>query len=803
MKRQGYNIFLRCTVIAAALTFLIVIANRIFLPLYQNVFAQDVTLEVIATGEKNEDALGNNVRIFEIKKNGVSEDLSKIKCSGNWNYLNTDNFLYAYNSEDEDTLTIKLSGVVSLEVSFVSEVGSGIVNLNINGQRWKQIDLYSDSEWSTVSFRYDTSPLVYAEEHTAIYLLLFTLSGIAMLFQKDEKRTELFRLAEQILILSVLSLVICVNTYIIQFSSFESIAGLFDNGYLVVLEGYILVFLILLIADFLIRKTWISFSGVAFTIELMTIVSNEKIVARGTPLLPWDFSMLNEALSVAGGYDFSASVLSILTIVETIFIAVVLFLLQKQTQWTNSKLFLVISVGITAAMLIAFFQTTVYPGIWNQTEGSRVYQIDKYYESKGFIVAFAEYTSYLVRQKAPEGYSREEIETLSNSIVLNDTTKSMEEQGDEEQPNIIVIMSESFWDINRLENVQFQENPLPVFTSLQQESLYGNLLSHVFGGNTVVSEFEVLTGLSGSYFPTDYMVYGGFMQKGFPSAVSILESQGYRTMALHPYIGTNYNRNVAYDYMGFDQCIFIDDFPKETETARNYISDQALFEQMETEFEQLKAEADEPVFMFAVTMQNHGGYWGSTLMEDSQVSFTADGYNEDTIDCMSDYFAGLHASDQALGELISYFRDVDEKTIIVFFGDHMSDAGTKSETMLSKESWYKEEEEYEYQAHLVPFLIWSNKSTDSEDLGLMEISQLLPTTFERNGISMPCFWEFVLSSRELYAAASKSIVVSLDMSVDSYLNMTDAQAEFWKEYQFLQYDHIWGQDYSEALWKLP
>lgn len=806
---RGYGVkcssALKCVIVAMAVTIAVILLHRLVFPLYRTALERDLTLEIVATGQKNEDALGNNVRVRAIQVNDAAIDLGKIECNGNWDYAEADDYLYTYEVEEPDMQTVTLQNVISLEVSFVSEVGSGIVNLNINGQEWKQVDLYSSSDWSVVTYRYDTSPLVYAEEHIGLYLVVFLFAGsvTALLLWKlkGEKAAKLASCAAQFLLAAALAALICLNTYLIQFSSIGSVLSLLQNDYLVLLEGYILILLPLILLLLAFRRQWLAFSLVSLPVELMSLVSVEKIAARGSPLLPWDFIMIKEALSVAGGYDFSLPAVSVLVLVETLAVAAALFLERKRCLWARSgwSRNLAACAG-TAALLLVFIGTTVYPGVWGYSSGTRVYQVEDYYESKGFIVAFAEYTSYLLPQTAPTGYSKDSVETLSSSIIQSADVESIAPESDAETlPNVIVIMSESFWDVTRLENVEFQEEPLPVLKRVKEESLYGNLLSHVFGGNTVVSEFEALTGLSASYFPEDYMVYGGFLYNGFPSAVSSLKSQGYRTLALHPYIATNYNRNVAYDCMGFDQCIFEEDFSEEDERARNYISDRALFERMEREYEALKEDDDAPVFMFAVTMQNHGGYWGTSLIENSQVSFTADGYDTETVKCMNDYFAGLHASDEALGELIEYFEEVEEETVLVFFGDHMSDAGTKAETMLSKESWY-DTEEYEYQAHIVPFLIWNNKINVSEDMGLMEINRLLPTAFSRNGIEMPYFWKFLLASDDIYAAASKSLVVSSDLSVGLRSDMTEEQTKFWNEYQLLQYDHIWGQNYSEALW---
>ena len=61
--------------------------------------------------------------------------------------------------------------------------------------------------------------------------------------------------------------------------------------------------------------------------------------------------------------------------------------------------------------------------------------------------------------------------------------------------------------------------------------------------------------------------------------VSTVKDQGYRTVAMHPYPGENWNRNTCYTNMGFDE--FLDgDYYEGSEQLRYYTSDQADFEKL-------------------------------------------------------------------------------------------------------------------------------------------------------------------------------------------------------------------------------
>lgn len=784
---------------------LVLIVNRILLTGYQSLLAKDMEIQIVATSEKQEEALANNVRLSKILVNGKKKDLSKIELSEGWNYMKTDDFLYAYNLPDKATLSFNYTDVTTIEFTFVSEVGSGVAEIYIDGKLMDRLNLYSDNQWELASVHFDTSMLVHPEEHREVYAVLFGFFAIVymfLLFVKDGALAEKITKGGKFLFWCLaLALLAFIDVCLVQYQNVENIKEYLSNGYLNVMVGYTLILILFMVITAISRRLWLSYGITSLVLEIAAIVSNIKINAKGSPLLPWDIQMAKEAFSVVGNYSLSISAISIVVVITSILVTLALYA-NRNDKSERVKLWISLPAAAgLVVLLIVYVNTTIFSGVWSINSDDRVYQVSQYYDRKGFPVAFTEYISYLLPQQAPESYSKDSMKEIAEGIIKE---ADKDNANDNNKPNIIVIMSESFWDVGRLENVEFEEEPLPVFNELKKESIHGNVLSHVFGGNTVVSEFECLTGFDGSFFPQDYMVYGGYMKNDFDSVVSFLESQDYHTVAMHPYLSTNYNRNVAYERFGFNETVFEDAFDENSERIRSYISDQAMYDKIAEDFEEHQSNSEQPYFMFAITMQNHGGYWGSSLNKATEIGFSAEGYDKTTIDCMNDYFAGLHSSDEALGNLIDYFRNVEEETIIVYFGDHMSDAGSNEEKMLSKESWYDPATlGYETQAHLCPFLIWSNKSSESEDKGIMEINELLPTAFEANDVSMPYFWEYLLAMQDQYAAANKVVYVEKDFSVKAVSEMNEEQAKAREISELLQYDYIWGNQYSKDLWELP
>src|SRR5699024_2530517 len=105
-------------------------------------------------------------------------------------------------------------------------------------------------------------------------------------------------------------------------------------------------------------------------------------------------------------------------------------------------------------------------------------------------------------------------------------------------------------------------------------------------------------------------------------------------------------------------------FGSEPEYVRNYISDEWVYEQL---IEQFENKSSERIFIFGVTVQNHSGY------EYEGDDFTTDVHIEDSegkYPRAEQFLSLMKISDEALASLIEYFEGVDERTMIVFFGDH-------------------------------------------------------------------------------------------------------------------------------------
>ena len=482
---------------------------------------------------------------------------------------------------------------------------------------------------------------------------------------------------------------------------------------------------------------------------------------RGTPFVPMDILSVKTGLNVADGYTYSLS----WNIILGSIIFFLIYLINKRIRNIKPEkmkykiLARCGAAGYLAVVLISFFFTdfsvnTGYkPDFWNQARG---------YHKTGSFFNFCLNTKYLVVRK-PSGYDASQVadyvdstledygvdpdSDVSTDILTgeNDYTAST----DGEQPNIIFIMNESFSDLGRLGDLETNEDYMPFIHNLTENTIKGYLTVPVFGAGTSNSEFEALTGNSLAFLPSGCNVYQSYLKRETPSIVSTLRSLGYSATAYHPYYGSGWNRENVYPLLGFTDFISLEDFvdqsildtyqqnsdveeyeallaeeyPGENILLRRFVSDSYDYQMVEEMYE--NRDTSEPFFLFNVTMQNHGGYSVAYQNFDQQIYVT----NMSTIYSQANrYLSLVKESDSAFQELVEYFSNVDEPTIICMFGDHLPSIEDEFYEELLGSSLDDLTTEQELLRYQTPFVIWANydiPEAEIENISANYLSTLL------------------------------------------------------------------------------
>jgi phosphoglycerol transferase MdoB-like AlkP superfamily enzyme len=370
-------------------------------------------------------------------------------------------------------------------------------------------------------------------------------------------------------------------------------------------------------------------------------------------------------------------------------------------------------------------------------------------------------------------YSKDAIKQIVNRYQTiakeqNATKKSLVQ----EDINILYVMNESFADPNRFKDTYpfVGENPVPRLGQIEQDerTAHGYIQGSEYGGGTANVEFEALTGLS-NYF-LGVVPYVQIMSKkpNFPSLPSFLNSQGYISTGMHPFSGNMYKRSIVYKNLGFETFLDKDQFTYTSvePNANRYISDASAYKQA-------MRQINEPgkQFVTLITMQNHMPY--SNLYKTHDFKSTAD-VDDSTNSAINNYLQTLHSADAALGDLVQEINDSEQKTVLVFWGDHLPGLYGNLDNSTFK-----------YQT---PFIIYSNFGT-GKDLGIISSNYIALELLNYLGTKKPAYYYL------LEAAKADVPVLAKSYFGDDSPKNTNAMSD----YEMIEYDMLSGKQYSKSL----
>lgn len=516
-------------------------------------------------------------------------------------------------------------------------------------------------------------------------------------------------------------------------------------------------------------------------------LTNHYVMAfRSTPFVPWDLLSVRTAASVAQNYDFTPTPRMIVVTVLFVLLMVAVRILRKVPR---IKLPIRLGSAVLCGLALCLFVNTLQQETFQNKHYLYPFLFTPAYMTKvnGMAVTFAMDLAYVAVDK-PEGYSAEEaqktLEQYGNTDNVfaddeentNDSKNRGEDANNKDLPNIIVIMDEAFSDLSVVGDLETNEDYMPFMHKMQQgadHTITGYAQVSVCGGNTANSEFEFLTGNTMSFLPSGSIPYQQYITKDTPSLASYLASLGYETYAQHPYYASGWNREKVYPLIGFEHLNFIDDYANKT-YVRKYVSDDADMQHIIDTYE--NKEDGKPAFIFNVTMQNHGGY--TDAFSDLSEDVHATNYNSEVLDR---YLSLIRLTDQSLEKLVDYFSNVDEKTVIVFFGDHQpSDAVAaqiQDSMLLPGESVPDEQLRKRY---LVPYLVWANYDIDGATQQNTSLNYLSAEVLKAAGVPTDAYQNFLLDLQKSYPV----------MSAAGRTDASDADENMLNTYKKLQYYNL-------------
>lgn len=492
-----------------------------------------------------------------------------------------------------------------------------------------------------------------------------------------------------------------------------------------------------------------------------------KITFHNTLLTPLDFVQLSEAFKIAETMLGTAVFYLILCVLAisliVLFVLAVIFrkkwipYFKFSPSWVCFVSCLTVCVCLTVNVVreVYFDRNIFYKGYVNefaneQCDGFAFYN----------LINLSKINEIFMSE--PEEYSEEYVEAIKQDFPVNEK-KSMGSTS----PNVILIMAESLFDIENIPEVTFNQKIEPTLREYKK----GTLISPRYGGYTSAVEYEALTGLSLAYYPSamvPYTTYFNATDNMIPSIVSEFNKNGYLTYAIHPNDKTFYNRDKAYEIMGFDT--FLDQsaftFNEDNVVAGVYLKDQPIADKIKA----LIDENEEPVFTFAVTIAGH--YMNEKRYETTDIEASCDLLSESELDDIVQAATAFQETDQMFGDLVEYIKQSEEPTLLYIFGDHLppfpafeklnyiQDINQKYATCLSAYSNYTE---IEFPEYITP-------------------NQIAAQIMHDSGIGHSGYYDYIYALREQYPVIHKEFC--------SVEDNTDLEI-----YRTIQYDIMFGNQY--------
>ena len=535
--------------------------------------------------------------------------------------------------------------------------------------------------------------------------------------------------------------------------------------FIVYVYEFVIIYGIYLLFKSIFKKSLPSNICLSVVLNLISIISYYKVSVVQKPLLPEDLSLIGNILEIAGYGNLKLDRIILIQIIVNAIILSIQFIITKYTHYEKiPKTRTRIIMAVTSILLLSC--ACLYR--WNNFIALRDRDLDPRYDYRlcGATVDFFKNIPNLVYKPKLDIYSEETVNEIKQE------TENIEYITGGTNPNIIVIMAESFSDITKLNEIEFESNPIPNYKNLSEDYANGNTVVSIYGGETSMSEFEFLTCSSTRFLNGEKYPYVQIVKNNKESIVRVLKEQGYYTTAIHPNSGGFYNRRAAYQRLGFDKTVFIEDMDNIDSYYKDCISDMDTAEEIINQYESCNLDKK---FIFAVTIESHTPYVIEKY-DQNEIKLKENNLSEEQVTEIETYAQGIYNLDKTLKNLTEYFSKKQEEVMIVLYGDHLPLFN------------YLYDNEYgdTISRYQTPYLIWTNYDKEIEDEENMSIAKLAMKVMENANIELPWYYRYISKFYQEYPVCTNRFLIDKEgRTYNSSNKLID-------NYNIIQYDLLYN-----------
>jgi hypothetical protein len=442
-------------------------------------------------------------------------------------------------------------------------------------------------------------------------------------------------------------------------------------GYLMIHSGLWLLLYLIEFVQF--GRPWLALCLTSTIFYVLVLINHAKFNALREPFIYQDFEYFLDMLKHPRLYLPFFGFLKILLCLAAVGLALWLGLSLETALWHS---FSVEQVWVAGGVVLSCAIAMLLVG--HRYASHLSYAPLEDFKSRGLFALFWHYAWAIRGAPALADIAQQ------STLGLNPLTETQQKLYD-----TVVVQSESFFDPRRAFNM-IEPNVLSSFDQACQASvMYGTLTVPAWGANTVRTEFSFLTGIDTAILGVDqFNPYRRLVSSGLPSLARAFKKRGYRTVCIHPYPASFYQRDKIFNLLGFDEFIDLKSFAQAVPHDKSqdkdqgqgpYVSDHVLTDKI---LETLDRQDEQPLFIFAITMENHGPLHLEQISIAEEQTWLSKPLPQDCQE-LAIYLRHLANADQMIFRLLSRFSTplaANQDSIIssharpvqlLWYGDHV------------------------------------------------------------------------------------------------------------------------------------
>lgn len=529
---------------------------------------------------------------------------------------------------------------------------------------------------------------------------------------------------------------------------------------------------------------------------IFSIINLFKVYYTNDPILFSDVLFINnssEILSILDGTILNAILHNLIPIIIYVGGSIGLGFLAFKNEYTVENKLVRICFGIIPTIIIILllfpsrnFRNFMLYDFYNINDRKDFYSATsnlKYYSKYGtFSGMYEQYLENMMIE--PDDYDEEKIEKELD--VENNKSTSLK------KPNIIVFFAESFWDIDKLDEIEFDKPITKNFNKLKEKGISFDMISPSYGGISANVEFEFLTGANLAYFGKGYIpymqLYNDDSYYNRPSIINELKNNDYYTKIVSYTSDSLFNCGKFYKYIDVDETSFNPNVNKKYLKGK-YVSDEHIVDEIIEEFD--NKEKDKLEFYMTLSMQAHMPYTIDKY-KDYDIKLEKSNFSKEMDETLLSYAQGIYDTDKQLGRLYDYIQTLDEDTMIIFYGDHLPYLDTNGKNILEKLDYFNTDDEdlNTYRKYNTESLILTNFDIEEKNYKYAGPDLLSTYVLNNMDINISNYYRWLYKSIDTLPAYNSFVSVDKDGNVYNTKNLSKELDKIYNMRKNVQYKYF-------------